>query len=54
VFKFISAARGGLSAMGFDATEIQKWLQQESVPIPQFEHPEFARKEPALEEVSLH
>jgi len=25
----------GLSAMGFDATEIQKWLQQESVPIPQ-------------------
>lgn len=25
----------GLSAMGFDATEIQNWLQQESVPIPQ-------------------
>lgn len=40
--------------MGFDATEIQKWLQQESVPIPQFEHPEFPMKEPALEEVSLH
>lgn len=40
--------------MGFDATEIQNWLQQESAPIPQFEHPEFAMKEPALEEASPH